>query len=218
VEEGGLIYAQLSSVNLLDGQTTYCKDCRANAATTQCEGGGGGAFARHEGGTWKCSGGEVTPSGSQPLTNKDLSSPTNILPPVPRDVVIHANLNDNTPTIWANMPSAITELFNDSQWRMKLDLGGAAQFRLVAIQGGVGAPGSKLRVQYSTDQITWSDLENRGMTGDLALATTGATQLVIGEWGPITDAAKGDVFLRVVGLNGNGKATSAWFSIRMQLK
>jgi hypothetical protein len=205
-------------VNLLDGQTTYCRDCRANVGTTFCEGGGGGAFARREGGTWKCSGGEVTPSGRQSLTNKDLSSTTNILPPVPRDVVIYTNLNDNTPTVWADMPSAITELFSNPRWRMKLDLGGATQFRLVAVQAGAGALGSKLRVQYSTDQITWSDLENGGMTGDLALATTEATQLVVGEWAPIMSAAKADVFLRVVGLNGNGKATSAWFSIRMQLK
>ena len=59
--------------------------------------------------------------------------------------------------------------------------------------------GTKLRVQYSTDGSSWSNLES-STTADLALTSSGTPPpLSVGAWAQVVAGARTDVFLRLVG-------------------
>jgi hypothetical protein len=120
-----------------------------------------------------------------------------------------------TSQTWFNMPAALTELFGSTLARVKVDLSGFSAFRLQANQAAGGAAGALLRVEYSTDQSTWTNLEETTTTGDLVVAAAG---LNVGAFAPIAAGAAGDVYLRVVGLGGDGVADPAWRQLSIQLK
>jgi hypothetical protein len=115
---------------------------------------------------------------------------------------------------WSAMPSALTEFNSSARYRTKYDLSNANQVRLVArVQVG-GAGGAELRAQYSTDESTWNYLD--GGSGPAVNVGTSGTN-VSTPWSDLAAAAKGDVFLRVVGLNGSGTdATFGQISIQIR--
>ena len=77
--------------------------------------------------------------------------------------------------------------------------------------GKVGTATSTLRVQYSTDQVTWTDLPGTSIsTATVGLKTSTFTAVPAG--------AKQDVFLRVVGQGGDGAADPAFGVSSLQYK
>ncbi len=111
-----------------------------------------------------------------------------------------------TAITWTSMPSSQTEFNGATRNRIKVDLTGANQIRLVAKIIVVGATGSKLRLQYSTNESSWTDVSTSGDVACDAVATTA------GSWVSIPDAAKTDIYLRISGLSGDG-ATSPQFGL-----
>lgn len=132
-----------------------------------------------------------------------------------RDVLMIVNA-PSAPVAFAAMPVAITE-FQGATFgtRFKLDLSNCKAFRLTANQSTAGSAGSRLRAEWSADQSAWASLEAAGAQADLDVTGTG---LVAGSWQNIAPAAKGDVFVRIVGGNGNASASPAWRSLTLQTR
>jgi hypothetical protein len=122
---------------------------------------------------------------------------------------------------WSNMPSGgPTEIFTPTDVavpssRMLYDLTDAAQIRFQVSNSVVGSASAEIRIQYSTDQATWNYLDN-GNTGlGQNVSTTG---LHASSWSNIAAGAKGDVYLRIVGVNGNGVADPLFGLIQVQAR
>jgi Collagen triple helix repeat (20 copies) len=115
---------------------------------------------------------------------------------------------------WSNQPAALTELFGTTVARVKADLTNAAQVRLLCSVGAAGAAAAAIRVQYSTDQSSWSYLD--GGTGpSVSVSSTG---LKVSSWVAVTAGAKADVFLRAVGISGDGTADPSFAHITLQVR
>jgi len=118
---------------------------------------------------------------------------------------------------WTNQPAALTELNGTAARRTQFELSNVSQVRLtenVLTAGAAGPPAAKLRAQYSTDQSSWSYLD--GASGpSLNIDTVG---LHVSPWVTVTAGAKADVYLRIVGLDGNGTADPILGRLDLQLK
>jgi hypothetical protein len=121
---------------------------------------------------------------------------------------------------WTNMPAALTEIFanvtgvNSPSSRVQYDLTNASEARFMVNVNTVGVATSQLRLQYSTDQISWNYLD--GGTGyALGVNTQG---LKVSSWGAITAGALGDVYLRIVGINGDEVADPEFGVIQLQVR
>jgi len=125
--------------------------------------------------------------------------------PTPSSITIVAG--DGSPSVddtrWSNMPNAVTEFLGQARHRTKIDLSNANEARIevnVANPDAVPAT-AEFRLQYSTDQTTWNYLD--GATGPgTAINTTG---LHVSPYISIVNGAKADVYIRLVGINGNGR-------------
>jgi hypothetical protein len=115
---------------------------------------------------------------------------------------------------WTNQPAALTELFGTTIGRLKANLTASAQVRLLANVAQAGAATAALRVQYSTDQASWNSLD--GSTGPAVNINT--TGLKVSSWVDLVAGANADVFLRVVGINGDGTADPDFGNMVLQVK
>jgi hypothetical protein len=117
--------------------------------------------------------------------------------------------------IWSLMPAALTEFGGLAIHRQRADLTGAGQARLVAnVSTGGAATPAKLRVQYSTDLAAWAYLD------DASGPSVGinATGLIVSAWVTLAAAAAADVYLRLVGIDGDGIASPAFGAIVSQVR
>jgi len=121
---------------------------------------------------------------------------------------------DGSASLWSNMPAALTELWGRTQSRMQYDLTDANQVRLQVNVDTVSSTGAALRAQYSTDQSSWDYLD--GGTGPTV--TVDSTGLKVSTWVNVTAGAKGDVFLRVVGIGADGAADPRFGHIQLQVR
>ncbi len=106
---------------------------------------------------------------------------------------------------WTNMPAALTELNGANRSRVKVDLTSATEVRVTAAVSVVGAAGAAYRVQYATDgdaQGTWAYLDG----GSGPSVTIDALNGRVSPWVTLVAGARADVWLRVVGINGDGAA------------
>jgi hypothetical protein len=118
-------------------------------------------------------------------------------------------------TTWTNQPSALTEFNANTFRRLKFELTNATQARLVVDMAIAGAAvPAKLRAQYSTDQTTWNYLDgSAGPSVDI-----NATGVRTSSWVTLAAGAKADVFLRLVGLSGDGVADPQFSLVQLQAK
>ncbi len=116
-----------------------------------------------------------------------------------------------TPAAWTNQPVAVTELFAFTRNRTKMELTSANQSRFLVNVAVAGSAASTLRVQYSTDQTTWTDVPG-------ASVATNTTGLKVSTFTAVPAGAKQDVFLRVVGQGGDGAADPSYGGVALQLK
>lgn len=96
-----------------------------------------------------------------------------------------------------NIPAAIQEYAGNTATRWMMDLSLFVESKVTVCVATAAAAGANLRIQYSLDNSSFSDL-----TTNVSLQT----QLFPAQstWSTIPDAAKGqEVFLRVVTSNGN---------------
>lgn len=113
---------------------------------------------------------------------------------------------------WTNMPAALTEFLGVTSHRTKADLTEVEEVRLVVNVQTAGVAGAKLRVQYSTDESTWNYLD--GGTGpSVAIDATGVE---VSSYVALAAGAKADVFLRLVGIDGNGVVDPIFGNIMLE--
>ncbi len=118
--------------------------------------------------------------------------------------------------VWTSMPLALTEFNGNTQGRIRCDLTLATQARLVVkMMSTPGVSGAELRMQYSTDETNWFYLDN--VSGPAA-AITVANVTTAGAWASLVAGAKADVFLRAVGVGGDGAASPSFGNISIQVR
>jgi hypothetical protein len=115
---------------------------------------------------------------------------------------------------WSNQPAGLTELSGTTRHRTRFDLTNVTKARLVVNVQTAGAPTAELCVEYSLDQTTWSALD--GGSGSCAPINT--TGVRVSPFPVIALAARGDVYLRVVGANGNGTLDPAFGHISIEVR
>lgn len=104
-----------------------------------------------------------------------------------------------------DMAAALTEMVAGSpRGRMKYDFTRAQQVRLTLMVTTVGSASAEVRAQYSTDSGgSWNYLD--GGTGpSVGIAST--TGVKDSGWVDLAAGAKGDVWLRLISINGDGAA------------
>lgn len=107
-----------------------------------------------------------------------------------------------------NMAAADGEVAN--LYRTKVDLTDATECRLVVRVGVQGSANADLRVQYSTNESAWSNL-----TPEAAINAVGT---VVTAWAAVPAGARGDVFLRVMGKEGDGAADPQIRLVQLQVR
>jgi hypothetical protein len=115
---------------------------------------------------------------------------------------------------WTDMPAALTEFNNSTTRRCKKSLVGAQEARIVARVEVVGATNAQLRVQYSTNESSWSYLDGSAGPG-VGIATTGTRA---SSWVTLEAAARADVVLRIVGIDGDGALDPQFGSIFLEVR
>ncbi|HET8670221.1 MAG TPA: hypothetical protein VFM05_06205, partial [Candidatus Saccharimonadales bacterium] len=119
-------------------------------------------------------------------------------------IAFNGTSGDGAASQWVDMPNAETELFigtgfSQPSSRVRFDLSDATEARFIANVATAANSTAELRVQYSTDQSSWSYLD--GSTGPSNVVGTVGTK--VSSWVTVASGAKSDVYLRVVGVNGN---------------
>ena len=123
-------------------------------------------------------------------------------------------LADGDPIGWKAQPSALTEFLGAMRHRLKFDLSKFSQARLMVNVTTAGATHAKSRVQYSTTGLVWYYLDG------LASPSVGINSigLKVSTWVDLCDGAKADVYLRLVGIDGDGIANPAFGLIAVQVR
>ena len=96
---------------------------------------------------------------------------------------------------------------------MVLDRLNALQPKSVANPDGIPA-GAEFRLQYSTDQVSWNYLD--GATGPSVNISTAGLQ--VSAYISIVNAAKADVYIRLVGVNGDGSRDPEFGKVDLQVR
>lgn len=115
--------------------------------------------------------------------------------------------------VWTNIPAAATEFRGLSLHRAQADLAGMGQFRIYANLVAVGNATAELRLQYSTDGATWLDAASSASGVNIS-----AGGLRTSAWLALAAGAKGDVQLRIVGVNGDGVADPSFGTVAAEFK
>ena len=114
------------------------------------------------------------------------------------------------------MPAAETEFLGVARHRTKIDLSNANEARLevnVANPDLVPA-NAEFRLQYSTDQTTWNYLD--GATGPSVNVSSAG--LEVSPYVSIVNGAKSDVYIRLVGVNGDGTHDPEFGKVDLQVR
>jgi len=106
------------------------------------------------------------------------------------------------PLVWDSQPAGLTELLGGTGYRARVDLTRVSTCRVVVdVRVAGGATPAKLRVQYTTDTTGssgWAYLDASAGPS----AAINATGTIASSYVSVTAAAKADVLLRVVGIDG----------------
>lgn len=116
---------------------------------------------------------------------------------------------------WMNLPAVAAEL-NGPRLRAAAELTHYHQARVHVVRaGGSVFAGTKIAIQYSTDQSSWAYLD--ATSGPFVDVST-TTNMVTGAWVDLDSGAKTDVFLRFVGLDGNGSSDPDFGNIMAEFR
>ncbi len=124
----------------------------------------------------------------------------------------------STALIITNIPAALTEFPAGAQRaRTRQDLTHVSQARIVIGQNVAANAAAEIRVQYSPNQVDWAYLDGTSGPTTGPLGTT-AGRTLDGPWVTLVAAAKSDVFLRCITINGDGAADPSFFFVDLQLR
>jgi hypothetical protein len=120
----------------------------------------------------------------------------------------------NSPLSWA-VPSALTELGGNSRARTIVNLTYCSQARIVVNITDAASASAKLRLQYSTNSgSSWNYLDDTsGPSVGINAASVAASA-----WVNLATNAKAEVWIRVVGIDGDGSDSATIAQVSMQVK
>lgn len=120
---------------------------------------------------------------------------------------------------WTNMPAAETLLYGDGGTIFRLDLTDFNEVRLgLNMLGTAGNTGSKIILKYATGYtFTIGSYFNIG-TSEVSCALTTLNSYQQSAWIPLAAGAKADVYVAVMGINGNGTIDPILGAIRAQFR
>lgn len=127
---------------------------------------------------------------------------------------------DSVTLKWTNMPAVKTEIFATSGLRQLMNLTGYTQARFWSSKVyTAGATGSKLYVEYSTDQVTWAALDGTadGSQSSLSITVENPPARSTAPF-VIAPAARALVYLRIVGVGGDGVADPEWGNVGLEVE
>ncbi len=116
--------------------------------------------------------------------------------------------------VWNNMPVAATEFINTAAHRFVADLTEYTEARLVVNRNVAGFANAILYPMYSIDNVNFYSL-GANNTPSVPLSATGVYP---SSWVPIVSGARRDVYLTVVGQDGNGIADPNFGSIYIEVR
>lgn len=123
------------------------------------------------------------------------------------DLIVDFNLHTTTPITLTAQPNSERILGNSNNHRLKLDLSGISQFRLVVEPLSTSASPNNPRIyaQYSTDDSTYVDLASgTNPTASLSVAPT----VVDSGWTDMNLSASIDnIFIRMADNGGDGTSS-----------
>jgi len=135
---------------------------------------------------------------------------------IPDEAIRDASLTflaDGAAVGWESQPSALTEFLGAMRHRLKFDLSKFNQARLIVNVTAAGYTNAKIRVQYST-ALTWYYLDDSSGPS----VQISAAGLKVSTWIDLCDGTKADVFLRLVGIDGDAVASPAFGLIALQVR
>lgn len=132
---------------------------------------------------------------------------------ISNEITFHSHPSSSV--TWTNMPAAVTEFLGAATARFKVDLSGVEQFRIVVLQQVAGFAGADLNLQYSLNNSTFQAADTGG-AGELDVGT--GTGVKVGAWASLVDAARQDVWLRLVGKQGDGVVDPQWRQVAVQFR
>ena len=115
---------------------------------------------------------------------------------------------------WTDMPAALTEFNAVTVLRTRKDLTRFTQVRVLVNNQTVGASGAEIRGQYSLNESSWDYLDGSSGPG----ANVGTTGVRSSAWVSLATAAKADVFLRIIGIDGDGAADPVFGLIALEFR
>jgi hypothetical protein len=127
---------------------------------------------------------------------------------------------DSSTLTWTNMPAVKTEVFNTAGLRQLVNLTGYTQARFWSSKVyTAGATGSRIYVEYSTDQVTWAAIDGSS-DGSLSSLSITVESPPARSTSPfvITPAARAVVYLRIVGVGGDGVADPQWGNVGLEVE
>lgn len=135
--------------------------------------------------------------------------------PIPSNVVLNS-----TTTGSAAAAAAVTEWPGISR-RHRVDLSGARQARVCCRVSTPWSAATKVAIQYSADEVTWFYLSGTA-SGSAPAATEylsgAAAGTLVTAWNTLPVAAKADVFVRGVTLDGDAATAGAGGTLALQVR
>lgn len=123
-----------------------------------------------------------------------------------------------TALTFTNMPSGAQEIAagTTGRYRTKVDLTNFTSIRCCASVSVVGATNAGFYLEYSTDQSSWTTIGS-GSGGDIARIGD-AIGASVSDWISLPSGAKADVWLRAIGVAGDGAADPVVGRVTAQVK
>lgn len=129
-------------------------------------------------------------------------------------LIIPFHANASALLVWGNMPAANDFLIGDDHCVTKIDLTAFAQCRLIVNkQQTAGAAGAVLRLRYVAAYTPVVGSYLMIGTREVQVAIDVANKILDSDWINLVDGAKGDVFVCVDGVGGDGVADPDFGSI-----
>lgn len=139
---------------------------------------------------------------------------------LPSQAFMSVTLNSTT-TGSAVAPAAVTEWPGTSR-RHRVDLSSVNQARVCCrVSSAWGGASVKVAIQWSTDETSWFYLSGTA-SGSAPAATEyaagNAVATVVSQWNTLPAAARADVFLRGVTLDGDNTTSGAGGTLSLQTR
>lgn len=129
-----------------------------------------------------------------------------------RTITFQAGQATNT---WTDMPAILTAFDGSDRYEMAANLISHTSVRLMVFVSAQGASTASIRAQYSLDAgSSWTQL-NDGVGPEVSIAAGG---LKVSSWYTLATSARTDVWLRPIGIGGDGVVDPVFGNIHLEVR